>query len=929
MNVEALLQQGNDAFERGEYEEAINRYKEALELDPNFHEAWTYIGWSQNRLGDPEEGIASHDKALELNPGSSEAWIGRGAILCDHLKQYEEAIASFDKAIELKPDFPAAWRNRGVALSRLDRFEEAITSCDKAIEVNLNYHEAWKLRGTILTECLGRHKEALISFNKAIQIKPDDSGAWRDQGTVLSSLNRHEDAIINYDMAIQLDPNNFLSWNNRGNSLSIVGRYEEAINSHNAAIQLNSDYHHAWYGQGHAMSLLERYEEAVKSLDTAIQLKSNNPDAWYGRGAALYNLRCYEKAITNCNEALRLTQNQYWRAWDLRGVALLETHGYQASLNNLDEGIRALLPTNPNYQFGRGQLYYRKGNTQYSEGCKKVNPLPYWRNAKDSYLNALNFLSVDDYPVEYLNTLQELHTIYTHLFSPQKSLALLQQASDVLERVLQNSVLTAGKKISLKRKFAGFNQLQVKILAQEQPIQALEHAEAHKNLCLGHLRNGWNCQSSGPSYTHIQNLLSPRTAVIYWHLSPAALTTFIIRYGQSPEVFRPKPAPAEPNVPRSQSYPPAAYQLHILENWIQEWKQNYRSYRDLDPKAEDLKAASWRKLMDGDEPFTQLPAILEINRLCEEYLGGIDQLILIPHRDLHLLPLHALFPERFTISYLPSAQMGLELHHRDPLVGDRILCIEDPTVTLSSAENKKNLAPLTFAKREVEAILHFYKATNNSLISGKLATKSSITESLSAIHDCLHFTGHGFHNIEEPLQSALLLAGDDRLTLKDIFQFNLQDCSLVCLAACETGITSTQSIIDEYMGLVSGFLAAGAAHVISTLWLVEDEPSFLLMAHFHYLCKPSSPLRSSLPPAQSLGEAQKWLKTLTYQKLGGWYKTLADELDTIDPGCIQAVKFRSLAREAYRKFEAEIIEPPYAHPYYWAGFIVTGKVPGG
>lgn len=36
---------------------------------------------------------------------------------------------------------------------------------------------------------------------------------------------------------------------------------------------------------------------------------------------------------------------------------------------------------------------------------------------------------------------------------------------------------------------------------------------------------------SSPSYQEIQQLLNPTTAIIYWHLSPAALTTFIIKHG--------------------------------------------------------------------------------------------------------------------------------------------------------------------------------------------------------------------------------------------------------------------------------------------------------------------------------------------------------------------------------------------------------------
>jgi CHAT domain-containing protein len=244
---------------------------------------------------------------------------------------------------------------------------------------------------------------------------------------------------------------------------------------------------------------------------------------------------------------------------------------------------------------------------------------------------------------------------------------------------------------------------------------------------------------------------------------------------------------------------------------MKQWKQTYQQHRDLDPEA--MQSSPWRQSMEF-MLYNRLRSILDINNLCQTHLKNIDQLILIPHRDLHLLPLHALFPGRFAITYLPSAQLGLDLQSRESKVGDRILCVQDPTSTPNSNE-KKNNKPLKWAKREVDSIMSFYSKSQTSLIAGTAATKTALESSLSTDYDCLHFTGHGGHDIESPLNSALPLADNDKLTLKDIFQLKLQNYSLVCLSACETGITSSQEIIDEYIGLVSGFLSAGAAHVIS------------------------------------------------------------------------------------------------------------------
>ncbi len=167
------------------------------------------------------------------------------------------------------------------------------------------------------------------------------------------------------------------------------------------------------------------------------------------------------------------------------------------------------------------------------------------------------------------------------------------------------------------------------------------------------------------------------------------------------------------------------------------------------------------------------------------------------------------------------------------------------------------------------------------------------------------------------------LADTEELTLGDIFEcleLDLRKYHLICLSACETGVTSQEfskeRIIDEYIGLVSGFLAKGANHVVSTLWRVDERSTALLIIRFYQL------LKQRQTPTIALRQAKDWLRQLTYINLAQWYRDLANKLN------------EPQLRE-YLKTEAEIIEnntnkkestePPYAHPYYSAGFILTGK----
>ena len=126
------------------------------------------IAYSFGEKGDYEKAIENYDKAIELNPNYEEAWYNKGVRL-GKLERHEEAIECHDKAIELKPNDEEAWYGKGFELGESERHEEAIECYDKAIELNPNYEEAWYSKGVDL-EKLGRKDEAKLCFQKAKEL---------------------------------------------------------------------------------------------------------------------------------------------------------------------------------------------------------------------------------------------------------------------------------------------------------------------------------------------------------------------------------------------------------------------------------------------------------------------------------------------------------------------------------------------------------------------------------------------------------------------------------------------------------------------------------------------------------------------------------------------------------------------------------------
>ncbi|MDP6675778.1 MAG: tetratricopeptide repeat protein [Gammaproteobacteria bacterium] len=125
------------------------------------------------RQGKLHEAIKSYEKAIQLKPDYAEAFSNRGGVL-QELGQLEEAVESCNKAIQLKPDNPVTYNNRGNALRDLGRLEEALKDYEKAILLNSDYAEAYNNRGHALSD-LGQLNEALQSMQTAVEKDPESS----------------------------------------------------------------------------------------------------------------------------------------------------------------------------------------------------------------------------------------------------------------------------------------------------------------------------------------------------------------------------------------------------------------------------------------------------------------------------------------------------------------------------------------------------------------------------------------------------------------------------------------------------------------------------------------------------------------------------------------------------------------------------------
>ena len=137
------------------------------------------------------------------------------------------------------------------------------------------------------------------------------------------------------------------------------------------------------------------------------------------------------------------------------------------------------------------------------------------------------------------------------------------------------------------------------------------------------------------------------------------------------------------------------------------------------------------------------------------------------------------------------------------------------------------------------------------------ATRELVTGGRLAGYRNVHFATHGFVDSQHPELSGLVLSMFDRkgtgldgiLRLNDVYNLNL-DADLVVLSACRTAL-GKEVRGEGLIGLTRGFMYAGSARVLASLWSVEDRATADLMGSFY-----RGMLRENLSPAAALRKAQ-------------------------------------------------------------------------
>jgi SpoVK/Ycf46/Vps4 family AAA+-type ATPase len=191
IDARTYYQIGNDYYEQGDYEKAIENYNMAILLNPVFSEAYFNRALCHYHLKNYDKAINDYTKAADLDPRNPIIYNNRGDAYY-RKQEYGKAIKDYDKAISLNPNYLKAYYNRGLAYASLEDYEKAIEDFTKVIELKEDFAEAWHLRG-LAKEYNGDYDGAEEDFKKALELNPELTEARTHLELVKSKKSESEE----------------------------------------------------------------------------------------------------------------------------------------------------------------------------------------------------------------------------------------------------------------------------------------------------------------------------------------------------------------------------------------------------------------------------------------------------------------------------------------------------------------------------------------------------------------------------------------------------------------------------------------------------------------------------------------------------------------------------------------------------------------
>lgn len=200
---------GENYYFDSQIKKAIKELTSAIEINPDSPLAYSSLGYAYSFLGYPEKGISYLNKALEIDPNFIEAYLYLGKIYGNTMGQIQQAIGYFEKAIELNPVSIIPYSALSAFYSSLKQPQQARVYSLKALEIDPDYIGTY-LELAQIYFLLQEYEKALVYASECFRVMPENPALTFILVNLYQSLERSQEAIPYLEKTLELNSDSYL-----------------------------------------------------------------------------------------------------------------------------------------------------------------------------------------------------------------------------------------------------------------------------------------------------------------------------------------------------------------------------------------------------------------------------------------------------------------------------------------------------------------------------------------------------------------------------------------------------------------------------------------------------------------------------------------------------------------------------------------------
>lgn len=265
--------------EEGKTEQAIEHYKTALGIKPDYTDVSFNLAKALAEQGRIREAIPHYNEVLKSKPGDADVYNSLGLALVEH-GDLEQAFSVYRSGLDFNPKNAHLHSNLGVALLQQGQLDKAFNELQVALDL-LPVSETHNNMGMLLAS-KDQLVEAIEHYNEAIRLDPRNAKAYYNLGNAFLAQSKLEEAAAGYRTAISIKPDYAKALGNLAVVLSQQGKLDEAIYYFTEAARAEPG--DVEFRCNLADALLEKgqIEKSAKEYREALQIEPGHPRAHRG-----------------------------------------------------------------------------------------------------------------------------------------------------------------------------------------------------------------------------------------------------------------------------------------------------------------------------------------------------------------------------------------------------------------------------------------------------------------------------------------------------------------------------------------------------------------------------------------------------------------------------------------------------------------------